>query len=95
MTYSWQNEEGEPIISGEAYRFEQQLDADYAAEYYGSPEYLDSLDDEPDEDDHECSSGDANQRPDGTWECCYCGEPVDTPEDAPLAPWEYEILYGE
>lgn len=49
MTYSWTNENGEPIMDGAAYRFEQQLDADYAAEYYGSPEYLDSLDDEPDE----------------------------------------------
>jgi hypothetical protein len=32
MTHSWQNEEGEPIMDGAAWRFEQQLDADLAAE---------------------------------------------------------------
>lgn len=32
MARGWQNEDGEPIMSGEAYRFEAQLDADSAHE---------------------------------------------------------------
>jgi hypothetical protein len=32
--YGWTNEDGEPIMSGEAYRFEQALDADYADQRY-------------------------------------------------------------
>lgn len=28
--YGWTNDQGEPIMDGAAYRFEQQLDADYA-----------------------------------------------------------------
>ncbi len=45
MTYSWQNEAGEPIMDGAAWRFEQQLDMDSAADYYEDHFY----DNEPDE----------------------------------------------
>lgn len=32
--YGWTNEEGEPIMDGAAYRFEQALDAEYAEQRY-------------------------------------------------------------
>jgi hypothetical protein len=44
--YGWTNEAGEPIMSGEAYRFEQQLDADSRDDYYADHFY----DNEPNDD---------------------------------------------
>ena len=37
--YGFTNDAGEPIMSGEAYRFEQQLDADSAAERFDDDYY--------------------------------------------------------
>jgi hypothetical protein len=55
--YGWTNEEGEPIMSGEAWRFEQQLDMDSQADYYADHFYDDGYYDEPDEDRYdECPS---------------------------------------
>ncbi len=43
MTYSWMNEDGEPIMDGAAWRFEQALDSEYANERayadYDEPDY--------------------------------------------------------
>lgn len=78
MTYSWQNADGEPIMSGEAWRFEQQLDDEYMADFYDDDEYGP----EP----HEYDTDDLDDR-DVPW--CYgcdgyavCGEYE--PDGAPL-----------
>jgi hypothetical protein len=41
--YGWQNEDGEPIMDGAAYRFEQELDAQSAEERFWDG--MDSWDD--------------------------------------------------
>jgi hypothetical protein len=54
MTYGWTNEAGEPIMSGEAYRFEQQLDLEnplYCGMCGGNHDELNCSIDEPDEDE--------------------------------------------
>jgi hypothetical protein len=57
MTNSWMNEDGEPIMDGAAWRFEQQLDMDsaddyYADHFYDDEDYYDD-DEEEDEDDED------------------------------------------
>ena len=37
--YGWTNEDGEPIMDGAAYRFEQQLDLDSRDDYYADHFY--------------------------------------------------------
>ena len=51
MTNSWMNEDGEPIMDGAAWRFEQQLDMDSAADR-AYDDFYDRYD-ECDE-DHQC-----------------------------------------
>jgi hypothetical protein len=55
--YGWTNEEGEPIMDGAAYRFEQQLDMESAEQRY--------LDDDeffgPDDDEHSYDFDDLNE----------------------------------
>lgn len=46
--YGWTNEDGEPIMSGEAWRFEQQLNEDSRADYYAD-HFYDDRDDEGEE----------------------------------------------
>lgn len=72
MTYSWQNADGEPIMSGEAWRFEQQLDMEIAEERYN--------DWWQDDDYPECTNDPTDLMHDG-WsyndeglaECDWCG----------------------
>lgn len=88
MTYSWQNEDGEPIMSGEAWRFEQQLDMDSQADYYEDHFY--DFDPEPDEcvPGHPCE--DCYRTTTGDWFCEYCDQPcVDHDDDgAPEHQWQ-------
>lgn len=80
MTNSWMNEDGEPIMDGAAWRFEQQLDLDSQADYYEDHFY----DNEPDEDEcepgHGCCDCDLTR---GEWACAYCERacPVGAHED--------------
>lgn len=75
MTNSWMNEDGEPIMDGAAWRFEQQLDAE-AAEERLEIEYMDAWqDDAPCESDpDDCDGADLDGNNDGTWECHWCGK---------------------
>lgn len=84
--YGWQNEAGEPIMSGEAYRFEQALDAEYAEQrgwddddYYSGFDYRDDA--EP-VDPEDCDHGDAHQVKGDLWECDICDVEFTMPEDA-------------
>lgn len=91
MTYSWQNDAGEPIMSGEAWRFEQQLDLDAQADYEAD-RFYDEWPDEPEcEEDHACDScegpggiwdreGNFHPHPGQVWHCTYCDRPC--PEGA-------------
>lgn len=78
--YGWTNEEGEPIMDGAAYRFEQQLDMDSQADYYADHFYDNEGEPEECEDEeHDCV--DCEGQPDGTgWHCSWCDRPC--PEDA-------------
>lgn len=91
MTNSWMNEDGEPIMDGAAWRFEQQLDQDSRADYM-EDHFYDDYDEDECEDDHECDSCDG---PEGHWDletyvfvpdegagwtCSYCDRPC--PPDA-------------
>jgi hypothetical protein len=68
MTNSWMNEDGEPIMDGAAWRFEQQLDADSRDDYYADRFY----DDEPEYmDPATCSHPDVDYRG-WTAECRAC-----------------------
>lgn len=95
MTYSWQNADGEPIMSGEAWRFEQQLDMDSQADYYADHFYDNDGDaDECDDPNHECV--DCEHASDG-WECSYCGrkcDPHEHDEDAYYDGMEDQWLDG-
>ena len=53
MTNSWMNEDGEPIMDGAAWRFEQQLDLDSQDDYYADRFYdeQDEWDDEEEDED--------------------------------------------
>lgn len=78
--YGWTNSDGEPMMDGAAYRFEQALDADYQPD----PDDYMGYNDEPDEceDDHECVdcdgpkgvwyAGEFVPGPGATWTCSYC-----------------------
>lgn len=55
MTNSWQNEDGEPIMSGEAWRYEQSLDAENPP--YDPDDYLPHDDEDEDEDEAALPSG--------------------------------------
>jgi hypothetical protein len=48
--YGWTNADGEPIMDGAAYRFEQQLDAEYAQERFYDDYYAADDFDEPEDD---------------------------------------------
>lgn len=79
--YGWTNEDGEPIMSGEAWRFEQQLNLDSQADYYEDHFY----DDRDDPDYEECPDCEGDMDP--TTGCCFdCGygglDEPDEPEDA-------------
>jgi hypothetical protein len=89
MTYSWQNEDGEPIIDGAALRFEWALDAE--TEPYDPDAYLaGDYDDEECDDDHACADCDGpagiwtergfTPHPGAGWTCSYCDRPC--PEGA-------------
>lgn len=69
----WTNEAGEPIMDGAAWRFEQELDAQSAAERFEESWYEDF--DECDE-DHQCE--DCGRCVDA----CVCDDRDDEPEDA-------------
>lgn len=74
MTYSWQNEDGEPIMDGAAWRFEQQLDMDSAADYY-EDHFYDGEDEAPCEiDPSACTGDDLDYVDDITGECSWCGK---------------------
>jgi hypothetical protein len=80
--YGWTNEDGEPIMDGAAWRFEQQLDMDYANERAQMAWEEDMMRDyEPDGDC--CDMGDYDQQEDDSWVCAYCGETVDHEDDYP------------
>ena len=74
--YGFTNEAGEPIMSGEAYRFEQQLDADSAAWDYEDTFYGSFTGDEPDW-CHQC--GEEGHEED---DCPGIDDGPDEPEDA-------------
>lgn len=82
MTNSWMNADGEPIMDGAAWRFEQQLDMDSQADYYAD-RFYDY--DEP-EDGECCETGDADIAADGSRTCSWCGN--DLPDED--EPWEPE-----
>ncbi len=66
-TYGWTNSDGEPIMDGAAYRFEQQLDAEYAEQ-----REFDSYDDYADEADYdECDAcgGDIDPKDSRCFDC--------------------------
>lgn len=67
--YGWTNEEGEPIMSGEAYRFEQQLDADSRDDYYADHFYDDDGEEELCD---ECQSDTWDDTRDGAYLCDAC-----------------------
>lgn len=67
--YGWQNEAGEPIMSGEAYRFEQALDAENPP--YDPDDYLSYDDDGDYADPDTCDHGDVNFYADHAW-CILC-----------------------
>lgn len=71
MTYGYQNEAGEPIMDGAAYRFEQQLDYDYAEEQarmaYDEEYFADYAEEEPDV-DFDQEYGDEDSWLDGSYE---------------------------
>jgi len=68
------NEDGEPIMDGAAWRFEQQLDLDSAHERYEDDFY--SRYDEPDAD--ECEH-DGTEYSHAGWVCSWCGVGVPDP----------------
>jgi len=49
MTNSWMNEDGEPIMDGAAWRFEQQLDMD-SADDYAADHFYDEWDEDEEDD---------------------------------------------
>lgn len=77
--YGYTNDQGEPIMDGAAYRFEQQLDMDSMADYYADRFYDD--DGYPDEiDPDDCDHGDGTylgsadgDATEGDYECDICG----------------------
>ena len=79
MTYSWQNEEGEPIMSGEAWRFEQQLDYDSAMERWGDGSEFYDYDE--DESSHDLDYDDLNQQ--GIPWCYGCDDYATNCDDNP------------
>lgn len=76
--YGWTNEEGEPIMDGAAYRFEQALDAQYAEERFMDDDEF--FGDEPDY--GECFEPDCGGEIDPTDSRCFdCGELAVEPGD--------------
>lgn len=72
-TYGWTNDAGEPIMDGAAYRFEQQLDMESAADYY-TDHFYDDDGESPCYDNQElCSGGDLDYLNDEHGECSWCG----------------------
>lgn len=72
MTNSWMNEDGEPIMDGAAWRFEQQLDLDSAHERY-EDDFYSRYDDEPSCDEPDTDTLDEQGR---MW-CYACDEYAD------------------
>jgi hypothetical protein len=67
--YGWTNEEGEPIMDGAAYRFEQQLDMESAHERYMNAFYDDPY---GDADEHVYDYDDVDEN--GTPWCYGCDD---------------------
>lgn len=92
--YGWTNEDGEPIMDGVAYRFEQQLDYD---SMFDEGDYYDRIDrgyyDEPEpEDPATCSHGDGNYPEGAGFECIRCdsmfqGPRFLIPDERGWEPW--------
>jgi hypothetical protein len=90
MTNSWTNEEGEPIMDGAAWRFEQQLDMDAQADYDADHFY----DNEPPEgwfDCDVCGSADSVDPEDGV--CADCG--ADSDDEPPAMEDQWLDCYME
>ena len=66
--YGWTNEDGEPIMDGAAYRFEQQLDLDSRDDYYADHFYDGDYDEG--EECPECGDYGLDVQ---TGECGFCG----------------------
>ncbi len=76
--YGWTNEDGEPIMSGEAWRFEQQLDMDSQDDYLTDHFYYN----EPSDDYDECDScGGEYSMNLATGLCEDCGAGIDGEPD--------------
>ncbi len=70
--YGWTNSDGEPIMDGAAYRFEQQLDDEYAQQRF-EEEFYQNYSDEPTCDNIDYDDQDA----DGRFWCFGCDEYAD------------------
>lgn len=90
MTNSWMNEDGEPIMDGAAWRFEQQLDLDsqddYMADRFYDNDGEPDCTEDPEDDCHDGWSWNAA----GVAECEWCGLelPQHEPDGAPSEQWE-------
>lgn len=82
--YGWTNEEGEPVMDGAAYRFEQQLDMDSRDDYMADHFYDDDFEEECPE-DHDCEACDGPTWAEPWWKCSYCDRkcPDDSHDGAP------------
>ncbi len=103
--YGYTNEDGEPIMDGVAYRFEQQLDMD---SMYDEGDYYDRLDrgyyDEPDPlDPSECEHGNGSFPEGAGFDCRDCEGLLQGPrtEPFPEAGWgqdwgdDFFVNYGD
>jgi hypothetical protein len=91
--YGWTNEAGEPIMSGEAYRFEQQLDLDSRDDYYAD-RFYDQDDYDEGEECPDCGDFGLDTQ---TGECAFCGyvmgdEPEYVAEDQHLDSYMEDYL---
>lgn len=72
--YGWTNEDGEPIMDGAAYRFEQALDAQYAEERAYDDFYNNDGETDCDFGQEFCTGGDLDWIDDLHGECSWCGK---------------------
>lgn len=69
--YGWTNADGEPIMDGAAYRYEQYLDSTYEPD---PDDFYDRWDDD-EHDEDSCPMSDADfDSSTGLWECMGCGK---------------------
>ncbi len=72
--YGWTNEDGEPIMDGAAWRFEQQLDMDAQADYEADHFYDNDGEAPCERDQRWCTGGDLDWIDDLHGECMSCGK---------------------